>query len=184
MSNVNTTLYNHAYYQLPADGANAAAAQSQSASAAISAQAVTQARTSLGSAYLLDLSADAQKYLSGLSSSRNSESYVLSKDQQQTLNFILEEYKTVPLNQANYVKLQDDLREAGLSPEQLSAREKINNFSPTQVFIDALNGKEPQAEDLGSSQSNEDRRANQYMSKIVQSWQKATTGAFSDAVTG
>lgn len=180
MSNINTSIYSGQYYQLPTsnDSSVAPAGASNSKAATISATAVDNA-------YLLDLSADAQKYLSSLSNTPNTgDTYMLSKDQQQTLNFILEEYKTVPLTQASYMKLQDDLREAGLSPEQLSAREKIDNFSPTQVFLDALNGRETPIEDASQTQTSEDRKANQYMSKIVQSWQKASTGAYSNAVTG
>ncbi len=78
-----------------------------------------------------------------------SDLYLLSGRKRRELACIMEEFRTRPLTQKNYLALQRELTAAELMPEQ--------------VFC----------YDLGDDQK---KRGDHYMSYIVQSWQKMARG--------
>jgi len=92
-----------------------------------------------GSAYLLDLSPEAQSYLNdnispldtagylsatALASGQN-QAFISGRIQQQQINNILQKYNSAPGTQADYEQIQTDLQAAGLSANQLSIQEQV-----------------------------------------------------------
>ena len=105
-------------------------------------------KTSVDSAFLLSLSLEAQDYLQGIGLSGNQstidsspESFTLSASQQETLDAIIEKYAGQPFTQETFDAIQDDLAQAGLSPDQLAQQEQVKAFNPTTELLRALNGE-------------------------------------------
>ncbi len=161
------TTYNgsNSYYSL--NQSNTVAASGASATA----NAASIPTLSSTGAYMLDLSPEAQQYLSQSSNILSNQSFVLSSAQRKTLEGVLEKYRNVPLTQDNYNKLQDDLRDAGLSSEQLALQERVRSFNPTGIFINILSGKTDNLTDIQNAQSQTTQtKSAQYMSEIVNAW--------------
>jgi hypothetical protein len=120
------------------------------------------------SAYTLNLGADALNYLNLNTGASNAKAeFVLNKDQQATLDDIINKYKALPLNQENYEKLQNDLQKAGLSAHQLALQDKIKNFNPSQILIAALSGQDPAQANGMVTQEQSDQKSENYMNSIL-----------------
>ncbi len=148
-------------------------------------------------AYNLDLSPNAQNYLSGLSqtsatsnnpltnsdtsmSFASSNGFLLSDKQQQTIQSIIAKYKDAPYTQDTFQKIQDDLTQAGLSPKQLSLEDNARNFSTTKVLVAALSGQSTSDPASSSSiQSDEKTNSDNYMQGIMKQWKNISTTASS-----
>ena len=139
--------------------------------------------SSSSDAFLLNLSPDAQNYLSSLSSgtsstgtSSASDSFTLSSTQQAQLTAIIDKYKDAPYTQATFDDLQNDLESAGLGPDQLNAEQDMNSLNPTEMLLDALNGTTPTDQssftDVSSGNST---RASNYIDSILSQWQSVST---------
>ncbi len=176
MTTINTSLYSGQYYQLGQAGSGGTTSSGTSARTSSANSAA-----GLSSAYLLDLSPDAQEYLNNLGKSSDSgsssDSFLLSSSQQKQLGDILAKYQGLPLTQENYDKLQDDLQAAGLSPDQLAAKEKARTFNPTQILLDALSGKDPEPVDAKADSEAQQKKADNFMAQIVGTWQKTAPAA-------
>lgn len=129
------------------------------------------------SAYTLSLSPQAQQYLSGLNNdstvSNSNEGFALSSADQQKLETILQKYKNLPVTQENYNKLQDELKAAGLAPDQLSAKDQVASINTTQLLLDALNGNDSTGIDPAQESAKRQAKANNYMQNILTAWKNA-----------
>ncbi|MEJ0009708.1 MAG: hypothetical protein WDN72_03805 [Alphaproteobacteria bacterium] len=193
------------YFQLPTassattDGSGADTATTASTAMPSLADALAQAQSNnsntdsdSNSAFTLDLSPDAQNYLQQMSSGNGSSAqagngFLLSPQQQRTLNSILQKYQDAPFDQATYDSIQNDLQAAGLAPQQLAAQDQMRQFNPVTELVDALSGKSSGLNpmDFGSS-TDENANANSYMQMVVNQWQgmSATSGSANDTTTG
>lgn len=187
MSAISTQLPG-SYYQLNntgagSNGANTARSVTPSLAAALSGKQA--ASSSFSDAVFLDLSPAAQKYLSGLGSAAATKTqdaagqgadFVLSVKQRATLNEIIDKYKDAPYTQATFDAIQDDLLQAGLGPDQLSAQDRSKSFNSTAVLIDALNGGK--GELPGSVQMSEETlktKSANYIQNVVSQWKRIST---------
>jgi len=190
MSAIQTQLQNSGYYQLNSSGAgsgntsNAARSAVAKPSLASALGNVTNSSSSYSDAVLVDLSPEAQKYLSGLgspgatinSTPAANDSFVLSSQQKVALAAVLDTYKDAPYTQATFDQIQDDLQKAGLGPNQLSVHERVTSFSTTAALVDALNGGHGTTP--GStviSDGDLQKKATNYIQDIATQWKKIST---------
>lgn len=100
------------------------------------------------SAYALDLSPDALTYIKSINGHSagapgyysSVTNFTLSRDQRQTIDAIIARYRDAPFTQETFSRIQNDLKDAGLSPETLALQDSARNFNPTKFLLDALNG--------------------------------------------
>lgn len=190
MSSISSTL--SGFFQLSGQSTTSNSSSSGSGTVTSLAEALAQTDSASsgnnsGSSFLLDLSPDAQKYLQNLSSGSGSNAsangFLLTSAQKQQISDILAKYKDAPYTQATYESIQNDLKAAGLSPQQLSLQDQIRQFNPVSVLVDALSGKSSGSPmDLGSS-PDENANANAYMQGIVDQWKSTSTTA-NDSTAG
>lgn len=123
------------------------------------------------SAYLLDLSPQARDYLNHGAVGTISSSFTLSQAQQSSIDAILQKYKDQPYTQDTFNQIQNDLRAAGLSPDQLAAQQQVKDFNTTQTLLDALSGKKPrnQGENALGVRKDDDRQYDAQKQNFVQS---------------
>lgn len=164
------TSYNplsNGYYSLPPSGA----ANNTGKSTAANVQATT-ASPDL-SAYLLDLSPEAQNYLnSNISSSELSTAFALSQEQQKKIDEIMQKYQNAPYTQETFEQIQADLQLAGLSPDQLAMKEQVKSFNPTQALLEALGSKKNVEQVPPANNSNQyDTQKKNYLQKIIGQFQ-------------
>ena len=136
-------------------------------------------------AYSLNLSPDAQDYLSKIQGT-TSTNLTLTKDEQTTLDAILEKYKDLPITDANYDKLKDDLATANLSPEFLAKKNQVQNFDSTQALIDAMNGKSSDPSTLvnpTTDSSDSQTKQTNYLKDVLTKWKKLSDEAAQAAAT-
>lgn len=134
--------------------------------------------TGYSSSYVLDLSKDANDFLSNNtnnSSSNNDDTFILSKSQQKKLNAILEKYKDAPQTQETFNTIQDDLKKAGLDPDSLATKDKALSFNSIQVFLDILSGKTDQSDGNSKQNSKDDSDKYQtnksnYLNTVLDLW--------------
>ena len=193
MSNINS-LTNSQYYSLTGqqNSTNSLGQTVSTNSIATLADILNGSADSSGD--IVDLSPAAQSYLSSLNNSSSvsslsdgeSTNFILSNAQRQKINDILQKYKDEPFTQEIFNKIQDDLREAGLAPDQLAQIDQVNSFNPTQVFIDIISGKQTDLTDNASAtDESEKTKSGNYISQILQQWRgiSSTTGAVGDVAT-
>lgn len=169
------------YYPLSGSGSQASSATGSLSSALLNASS-TGVSSFDSSAYTLDLSPEAQKYLSGLNNGQGSTQFTLSDKQQQAINDILAKYKDAPFTQDTFNQIQNDLNAANLGPQFLALTDKINSFNPSQVLIDALNGgASSNVTGLGDltsdNSSNQQTKIDNYMQGIISQWKSVSTTA-------
>ena len=149
------------------------------------------------SAYLLNLSPQAQQYMSSSSGSSSSSgvssaisalngtsgssSFVLTTQQQQTITNIITKYKNAPYTQATFNQIQNDLNSAGLGTNQLSGKDKAQNFNATSLLIDDLNGNSSAATAMTSP--DETSKSSNYMQQILSQWQTISGNTGTPAAT-
>ncbi len=149
------------------------------------AEALAMGKSTTGteeSAYSLDLSADALAYIksingtapAGKSSYSNVTNFVLTRNQQETLNGIIEQYKDAPFTQETFNKIQDALEKAGLSTKTLSAQDSARNFNATKFLLDALNGT-TSSSDVGGQDT--ETKSNNFMTSVADQWARISTTA-------
>lgn len=153
----------------------------------------SQNSSSSDNAFLLNLSPQAQSLLSGSStglfSLTGGNGFALSVTQQQQVSAILAKYKDAPFTQDTFNQIQHDLKAAGLSPDQLAAKNEVLNIqaSDSSFLLNALDGTDtstlPTLPDASSIMGSEQSNANAYMQQVFRQWQNisATAGASSAA---
>ena len=190
----NNNNYNSSYYQLPAQGSAAPTAPTNPAIASPSAV------TADTSSYLLDLSPNAQNYLSGGVKSNDpsplfanptqsvvpngKEAFTLTPAQQQQITAILAKYKDAPATQDTFNSIQDDLRKANLAPDQLTSQDQVKSFNATQVFLSALNGDTTDPSVLNNTTAaDESTKSGNYMKSILAQWEQVSGKTISAATS-
>lgn len=165
--------YTSSYYSLLGNSQ----AQTTETTPAASTTADTPATTpSLSSAYSLDLSPQAQNYLNqSMATGSTNGSFVLSQADEQKISDILDKYKDAPFTQDTYNKILADLKEAGLAPDQLAAKDEVKTFNATQTLLDALNGKDTPITTPASAQEESQKKASNYVQGILQDWKSIST---------
>lgn len=124
------------------------------------------------SAYMLDLSPQAQNYLnSNISSADLSTAFAISQEQQKKIDEILSKYQDAPYTQETFDQIQSDLRAAGLSPDQLAGKARARDFNPTQALLDALGARKDAQPSQEDGAKYETQKKN-YLQKIVGQFQK------------
>ena len=116
----------------------------------------------------ISLSTTAQNYLShhvGVSDPNST--FVLSASQQQQLTSILQKYQHAPNTQATFNAIQTDLKTAGLSPDQLAAKDVKTGSTPGQEIAALLNG---QTTDVPTF-ANEQTKATNYINQVYSQFQ-------------
>lgn len=112
--------------------------------------------------YLLDLSPEAQAYLSnssasgaatstGSATSADGYGVVLSPVQQDKLNVILEKYKDAPYTEATFASIQKDMTAAGIGADSLAGQAEMRNLNPTAMLLNALSGGDASVGTIGDS---------------------------------
>ncbi|MCD6035173.1 MAG: hypothetical protein K0R63_914 [Rickettsiales bacterium] len=178
MITINNPLLSNQYYQLPSDSllSNKKVAKGTQG-------ADTHNALQLGGLDVLDLSPEAQSYLEGLTltsasdeSATTGDNFMLTNAQRQKISEILAKYKDAPFTEDTYHQIQNDLKMAGLAPDQLALQEKVRSFNPTQVLIDALSGKEDtQKISNPLDTSDQQSKMNGYMDEIFSEWKGIST---------
>lgn len=182
------TNYNYSsggYYQMNSQQQAVTSGGASSAqSAALKAAA---AEAGFSSAYLLDLSGDAAAYLSGLTSGgAETDNFTLTSAQKDTLVAILKKYAGEPQTQETFNAIQDALKQAGLDPDRMAAKDQANSFNPTTVLIDILSGTSDKEEitnpeDLAAKQ---DTQKSNYIDQLITLWKSfADVGDREEAVS-
>ena len=148
--------------------------------------------TSTGNSYLLDLSPEAQAYLTTMSgngsttsqnsaTSSNGNGIVLSPVQQDKLAAILQKYKDAPYTDATFQAIQKDMSAAGIGADALAAQNQMRHINPTAMLLDALNGGDGSTGTVGGS-ADLAASTKDFMGKVAQQWQ--TISSDYDAATG
>ena len=187
MTSINTGM-SGGYYQLNSSNSNNAgnsgqANRSGNATLATLLSATGGQQPANNSAYLLDLSPEAQKYLAGSQQSAAStylsgggqQSFTLSSKQQAQIAEIIAKYKDAPFTQETYNKIQDELNARGVGANQLAMIDKATSFNPTQILVGALTGKGTQNDDADGSKAQ--AKVNNFMQQIVSQWKNISTTA-------
>jgi len=160
------------YYSLTQSG-SAAGAASSSANAKKEAAAAAVAESL--SAYMLDLSPTAQKFLNATTSTSSApDSFVLSKEQQARLEDIMEKYKDAPYTQETFNQIQADLQKAGMSPDQLAGQEQAKAFNTTLALLDALSGRTSNMNENAPQNDSEkyDTKKKNFIQQIISKFQE------------
>ncbi len=133
------------------------------------------------SSYMLDLSEQAKAYLAQEQSPKKQEtaptlptSFLLSSKERKQLQDIIEKYKDAPLTQETYKKIEAELKEKGLSPDQLAAKEQVKSFNATQIFLDAMSGTKTALSTEEVSASAQTKRED-YTVGIIEYWASIST---------
>ncbi len=193
MSTINSSLLSNYYSLTNTDNSSTSTSISTSSSSSSSLSdtlaslldsdsADTADGGSSDNSYMLDLSPEAQSYLSSMNMASStstgtastpttsSSDIILTNAQQAKLNQIIDKYKDAPYTQDTFDDMQNDLEEAGLGTDQLNAEDRMRSLNPTQMLIDALNG---QTDDLSSltDTSNDATKATNFMNKVISQWQ-------------
>lgn len=167
ISNLLNSLY-------PFTGSDSGGASSPISTLAEALDSIGNTNTSGGysqDAYTLNLSPEAQRYLNGAS-----DNFLLSAGQKQAISSIIAQYKDAPFTQGTFVQIQKDLAGAGLGVQQLSLKDKLQNFSPTTVLLEALNDTAADSEAATASlDTASQNKANNYLKSIVSEWQSIST---------
>jgi len=134
--------------------------------------------------YLLDLSPAAQQILSGASTgttsgSGSSSNFTLTKAQQTAIENIIDKFKDAPFTQATFTEITNALQAAGLSPEQLAAKDEITSFNPTTVLLGDLSGNYTSVPSAAKTLSNEQTKENNFLQDIEKFWKSISTTASS-----
>ena len=148
--------------------------------------------TSSGSSYLLDLSPEAQAYLTSQSStgtttstgsttSSTGASVILSPVQQDKLNAILQKYKDAPYTDATFKAIQKDMSAAGIGADTLAGQAEMRNLNPTAMLLNALNGGDGSVGTIGGSADIATLETN-FMGSVNQQWQQISSDY--DSTTG
>ncbi len=152
---------------------------------------IGNASSSSGNSYLLDLSAEAQAYLTsgngsgggsqGSSTSSTGASIVLSPVEQDKLTAILQKYKNAPYTEATFQNIQKDMSAAGIGADSLAAKAEMRNLNPTAMLLNALNGGDGSVGTVGNSTDIASMETS-FMGKVNSQWQAISSDY--DSTTG
>ena len=152
---------------------------------------IGNASSSSGNSYLLDLSAEAQAYLTsgngsgggsqGSSTSSTGASIVLSPVEQDKLTAILQKYKNAPYTEATFQSIQKDMSAAGIGADSLAAKAEMRNLNPTAMLLNALNGGDGSVGTVGNSTDITSMETS-FMGKVNSQWQAISSDY--DSTTG
>ena len=109
-------------------------------------------------------------------SSDTSSTFTITAAQQKTIDSILDKYKNAPYTQATFNDIQNDLKTAGLSSDELSAKDQISSFNATSVLMGYLDGSNTSATPVESS-SDEQTKSTNFMQSVMSQWQSISTTA-------
>lgn len=133
------------------------------------------------SSYMLDLSEQAKAYLLEQENKakenalgKAADSFSLSTVEQKQLRDIIAQYKNAPLTQETFELIQQELTAKGIGAEQLAAKEQVNSFNATQLFLDALNGTQTALSTEQISSSVQTKKEN-YLTDIIEYWASIST---------
>jgi len=193
MSSINNLANYGGYYQLSGQSNGQSGTNGSATDAllqALNSSSASGASSTNSDAYLLNLSPQAQQYLSGTNSalpgaSGSNGSYVLSSEQQAAITDILTKYKGAPQTQDTFNKIQNDLNAAGLGASVLSLEDQAKSFNPAMVLINALNGGSTDGINTGvTSSTDEQSKASAYMQQIISQWKNISGNNTQTAQTG
>ena len=152
---------------------------------------IGNASSSSGNSYLLDLSAEAQAYLTsgngsgggsqGSSTSSTGASIVLSPVEQDKLTAILQKYKNAPYTEATFQNIQKDMSAAGIGADSLAAKAEMRNLNPSAMLLNALNGGDGSVGTVGNSTDIASMETS-FMGKVNSQWQAISSDY--DSTTG
>jgi hypothetical protein len=100
------------------------------------------------SAYSLDLSQAAQDILNNGKAPEEVGAINLNNAQKERLNDILAKYKDAPENEDTLSSLYNDLKQAGLDPDQLAATHEALNFNIENVFLKLISSSDDGSKDV------------------------------------
>ncbi|MBV8939088.1 MAG: hypothetical protein JO089_04540 [Alphaproteobacteria bacterium] len=187
---INPALYSGQYYQLSGqptgagdDAATGAQSLGDSLLQALNATPGSATDMSSFAGDLVDLSPQAQSILglggahgASASGSAAGTGFVLSTQQQQQISAILAKYKDAPMTQDTYNQIQNDLKAAGLSPDQLALQNQMRSFNPTQTLMNALDGIGDSSDSINAGDNSTGQaNAARYMQQIIRQWQSIST---------
>lgn len=140
-----------------------------------------EAVSSSSGAYAINLSDEAKAYLAALEqrqglSQASTSGFSLNTQQVQKINDILAKYASAEITQDNFNKIQDDLRAAGLAPEQLAVKERQSSFNGTSLLLDALNGKDITQQGGSTLLSDYQDNTSKYMAQVEKMWRALAEG--------
>jgi aminoglycoside/choline kinase family phosphotransferase len=101
----------------------------------------TATTSTSSSAYNLDLSAAAQKYLKQQQDAKKNYGFQLMPKELSKLSEIIGKYKEAEMTPENLRKMQADLKAAGVDAPRLAAKDMVRTFSSGATMLDALSGK-------------------------------------------
>lgn len=184
-----TSLYSGGYYNIPKTTvSNAGTPTDISTAAKFSPYAGLNAKQTTGkllftalnaqigskkdSSSTLSLSPAAQNFLkSSSATAASNSSFLLTTQQQQALTAILQKYQTAPNNQTTFNQIQDELKEAGISPDQLAAKDLQTNLNPTRNIV--LGFADQSITDFSSpTLASQQLKANNYVQQIYNQFQR------------
>lgn len=111
---------------------------------------------------------DAAKALLNASTKKNY-GYTLTKAQQDQIKTVLDKYKNAELTNANYTKIQADLKKLKLDTATLAIKDRASSFSPMRSFLAILRGKTP--EQLGTeSTAAQQTKKKLFEAQLVNDW--------------
>jgi hypothetical protein len=125
------------------------------------------------SAYLLDLSPAAQKYIREQKLKKDYGFQLLPKEMTK-LAEIIGEFKGTEMTTENLTKLQNKLKSSGLDIVKISAKDMVRGFNVQSTMMDALSGKKP----IVSAQDrlkNQKAKTTTFFNQVVADWKQTKT---------
>ncbi len=110
------------------------------------------------------------------------ESFWLSVVQKQKISCIIMQYIHAPFTQNNFNKIQEDLKNQGLSPDQLAVEDHVQAFDPIEA-AEILPGSPMEPLTIGNHFGTAQRRADNYMRYIANEWKFRCSKRMYHAIT-
>lgn len=183
MSSVNT-LFSGNFYQLNSQEKSSTSGTGNALEQLVSSvkQATTSDQSEKAATDLLDLTAEAQAYLERTQATADKSEeldkvtpFILSRKDQATLNSIINKYKDAPFTQESFQQMQQELKSANVSSEQLAAKEKMRTLSPARMFIDIMAGKEITPVVSLADDKSFQAKGERYMRDVITRWSEIST---------
>lgn len=184
MTTINTAATN--LYSSLKDSSNSAASKSNTSAlldALTGSNSVSQAtKTAAESSYTLDLSPEAQQFLSqngsGSVNALNG-NFILTKKQEAQIAEVIAKYKEEPFTKETYDKMEAELDELGLSPQALAIKDKARGINTTSMLLAALNGTGGDLNQSllggGASEEQSQTKKDNYVKTILGKWSDIST---------
>lgn len=184
MTTINTAASN--LYSSLKDSSNSAASQSNTSAlldAMTGSKSVVQAtKTAAESSYTLDLSPEAQQFLSqnGSGSVKALDgNFILTKKQEAQIAEVIAKYKDEPFTKETYDQMEEELDALGLSPQALAIKDKARGINTTSMLLAALNGTGGDLNQTllsgGVSEEQSQTKKDNYVKTILGKWSDVST---------